>query len=129
LVLMKMRAKEIPPSTFVAWQAVIGVPVLLLAAYLVEGVAVTWSWVMVLALAYTGMLSKGGSLFLQLAVVRRGSSVQASTTAFLLPVTGTIFGVAILGESVSSTQIGGATVILVGVALVIRAKVRMPFLP
>lgn len=125
LVLMKLLAEGIARSTFIAWQTLLGVPVLLFIAAAAEGLRMETTWVFLSAVAYAGVFSKGLSFFLQLTVVRLGSSVHASTTAFLMPVFGTLAGVVLLSETVRIEQVYGALAILGGVALVLRSRVAI----
>ena len=122
IIVMRRYAQEIAPATFVAWQTLFGVPVLLVLAYLIEGFRFRWSLVFVLAVLYAGVFSKGTSFFLQLRIVRLGTATTASLTAFLLPVFGTIAGVVVLGETVRSGQLIGGAIILASVGLVLRAR-------
>jgi drug/metabolite transporter (DMT)-like permease len=126
LVLMRALADGIARSTFIAWQAMLGVPVLLFVAGIVEGFSVRWSMLFVAAILYSGAMAKGTSFFLQLTVVRLGSPTQASLTAFLMPVFGTLAGVLLLSERVQPEQVYGGVTILAGVALVLRARTQQP---
>lgn len=125
LVLMKMLADGIERSTFIAWQTFLGVPVLLGVAWGVEGLQMQVTWLFLLTVVYAGALSKGLSFFLQLTVVRLGSSTHAATTAFLIPVFGTLAGVVLLAETVRLEQVLGAGAILGGVALVLRSRIEI----
>lgn len=122
LVLMRLLAGGITRSTFIAWQTLLGVPFLLLAAGLIEGFRAEWTLLYLLAIVYSGAMAKGTSFFLQLTVVRLGNATQASLTAFLMPVFGTLAGVLLLGEQVTGAQVSGGATILLGVALVLRAR-------
>ena len=124
LILMRALAGGIPGSIFIAWQTLLGVPILLLAAVLTEGLQARWSLLFAAAIVYSGAMAKGTSFFLQLLVVRLGSATQASLTAFLMPVFGTIAGVVLLDERVEPAQVYGGMTILAGVALVLRVRTR-----
>jgi drug/metabolite transporter (DMT)-like permease len=125
LVLMKRLAEGIERSTFIAWQTCLGIPVLLGVAWGVEGLQMEVTWLFVLAVGYAGAFSKGLSFFLQLTVVRLGSSTHAATTAFLIPIFGTLAGVVLLSEAVRIEQVLGAVAILGGVALVLRSRIEI----
>jgi drug/metabolite transporter (DMT)-like permease len=122
IVVMRRYARNIVPSTFVAWQTLFGVPVLFVLAFVFEGFVFEWSLIFVLAVLYAGVVSKGTSFFLQLRIVQLGTATTASLTAFLLPVFGTLAGVIVLGETVRAGQVAGGAVILVGVGLVLRSR-------
>lgn len=125
LVLMKMLADGIERSTFIAWQTFLGIPVLLAVAWVIEGLQIQLTWLFALSVLYAGAFSKGLSFFLQLTVVRLGSSTHAATTAFLIPVFGTLAGVVLLSEGVGMEQALGAVAILGGVALVLRSRIEI----
>ena len=124
LVLMKLLAGGIDRSAFIAWQTLLGVPFLFIAAGVVEGFGATWTVMFVLAITYAGAVAKGTSFFLQLTVVRLGTPTQASLIAFLMPVFGIGSGAVFLGEQIEVVQIYGGLTILIGVALVLRATAR-----
>lgn len=130
IVLMRLLAGDVTRSTFVAWQTLLGVPVLAVAAVLIEGFAFLWSLPFAIGVFYAGAFSKGTSFFLQLTIVRLSSATVASLTAFLIPVFGTLAGVILLGEDVRPGQLYGGAVILMGVSLVLRAgpSTRIPAL-
>jgi len=123
LIIMQMLAREAPRSTLLAWTFLSGIPILVLVAVVTGGLTAEWSLVLVVALVYSGAAAKGVSFFLQLTVVRLGSPVHASLTAFLMPVFGTLAGVLLLDEDVRIAQIVGALPILGGVALVLLSRI------
>lgn len=124
LVLMRTLGAGAPPSTLLAWQFLLGTPLLLAVGALATGLSATWSLLFVLGVLYTGAAGKGLSFFLQLAVVRLGTAVHASLTAFLMPIFGTLAGVLLLGERIRGAQVLGALAILGGVTLVLRSRVE-----
>jgi probable blue pigment (indigoidine) exporter len=121
IVLMRLMAGGLTRSTFVAWQTMLGIPVLAVAAAVIEGFTFVWSLPFALGVFYAGAFSKGTSFFLQLTIVRLSTATVASLVAFLIPVFGTLAGVVLLGETVRAGQVYGGAVILVGVGLVLRA--------
>lgn len=124
LVLMKQAGAGVPPTTFIAWQMLLGTPVLLVIGYFSTGLAATWSGLFVAALAYAGAGAKALSFLLQLLVVRVGTPLHASLTAFVVPLFGSAAGVLVLGERIRAADLLGAVAILSGVALVIRSTPR-----
>lgn len=123
LLLMKSLAGDAPPSTLLAWTFALGTPVLLVVGVVTNGLRVEWSPLVVLAILYAGVLAKGASFLLQIAAVRLGTPVQASLTAFLMPVFGTLAGVLLLDEAIRTVQIVAALPVLGGVGLVLRSTV------
>jgi drug/metabolite transporter (DMT)-like permease len=117
---MKLAHGSLPPAVLVGWQMALGAPVLLVIAWVVTGMSSSWSIGFVLALAYGGLLAKGFSFLLQVWTVSRASILATSSTAFLVPVSGTVTGVVLLGESIQARTVAGALVILAGVAFVVR---------
>jgi drug/metabolite transporter (DMT)-like permease len=121
IALGRLQTRWSIPS-LVAWQALLVVPALGLAALLVEGLAVRWGWDVVLAVAYAGVFGTGISLAIQVLVIRRGSPVHASTIAFLTPVSAALGAALILGENLALRQLIGAAVILAAVGLVLSVR-------
>jgi drug/metabolite transporter (DMT)-like permease len=122
LVLMKRMGPLAPPTTFIAWQMLLGTPVLLMIGYLVTGLQASWSLLFVAALAYAGAGAKAISFLLQLLVLRLGTALHASLTAFVMPVFASAAGALLLGERIQAVEVAGAVAILTGVALVIRSR-------
>ncbi|MGH9194134.1 MAG: DMT family transporter [Acidimicrobiia bacterium] len=122
LVFMKTLGHGVPARPLIAWQMSLGTPVLIVLALLVSGMQADWTVWFGAALLYMGLVAKALTFVLQLMTLRLGSPVQASLTAFLMPVFGTIGGVVFLNESVSLGQFAGAVAILSGVALLLRAR-------
>lgn len=122
LVLMRTAAAGAPRTTLLAWQFVVATPLLILVGLLTTRLQAEWSLLFFLAVVYSGLFGKGVSFFLQLTVVRLGTALHASLTAFLMPVTGTLAGIWLLDETVEAAQAIGAVTILAGVALVLRSK-------
>lgn len=76
------------------------------------GVA-AWAQVFLLAAVCTG-----AAYVLYFRLLARVGPARAITVTFLVPVTGTLWGVALLGERVTANMLAGGAVILVGTALV-----------
>ena len=72
------------------------------------------SWSAALAL---GVLCTGIAYLLYFRLIRRIGPVQASSVTFLLPVTASLWGVLLLGETVTAQMIAGGAIILAGTAL------------
>jgi drug/metabolite transporter (DMT)-like permease len=123
LIMMQMLAADAPRSTLLAWTFLFGVPILVLVAVVTSGFSAEWSLVFVVALIYSGAVAKGVSFLLQLTVVRLATPVQASLTALLMPVFGTLAGVLLLDETIRGFQIVAALPVLGGVGLVLRSSV------
>lgn len=126
LVLMKSLGGGAPRSTLLAWTFALGTPVLLAVGVATNGLSVEWSPLVFTAILFSGAVAKGVSFFLQLTVVRLGTPVHASLTAFLMPVFGTLAGVLLLDEGVRTAQVVGALPILGGIALVLLSRIAEP---
>ncbi|HEX5203433.1 DMT family transporter [Paractinoplanes rhizophilus] len=124
LLAMKSVQGQVPVTSFLAMQMALGVPVLLLASYLVHGLAANWTLIFVAAVIYSGAMAKGVSFLLQLIVVRHGTALHASLSAFLIPVFAFLAGFAFLGERIRAVELVGAVAILLGVVLVLRSGGR-----
>jgi drug/metabolite transporter (DMT)-like permease len=71
-------------------------------------------WAAALAL---GVLCTAIAYLLYFRLIRRVGPVQASSVTFLLPVTASLWGVLLLGETVTAQMLGGGAIILAGTAL------------
>ncbi len=111
-------------TSLVAWQAILVVPALGLAAWVVEGLSVRWDWGFVLAVAYAGVFGTAISLAMQVVVIRGGSPVHASTIAFLTPASAALAAALMLGEHIAVRQVIGAVTILAAVGLVLSDRPR-----
>jgi drug/metabolite transporter (DMT)-like permease len=124
LLAMNSVQGQVPLTSFLAMQMALGVPVLLLAGYLLHGLAANWTLVFVAAVVYSGAMAKAVSFLLQLVVVRHGTALHASLSAFLIPVFAFLAGYAFLGERIRTIELVGAVAILLGVMLVLRSGAR-----
>lgn len=77
-------------------------------------------------LAYTAVLGLALAFVIWNEILRRGSAVQASATAYLIPVFGILSGALVLDERLAPAQLLGALLVLVGVALVSSSGTRQP---
>lgn len=125
LIFMKTLGHGVPARPLIGWQMTIGAPVLVVLALVSTKMAAEWTLWFVAAILYMGLLAKALTFLLQLATIRLGSPVQASLTAFLMPLFGTAGGVILLDETVTAAQLVGAGAILSGVALVLRSRARV----
>lgn len=122
LIIMRTIGHGLPAVLLTAWQMTIGAPILVAITLLTTGITVTWTWTLVACLLYMGLLAKGLGTLLQLYTLRIGSPVHASLTAFLMPIFGALGGIVFLGETLERSEVVGAVAILVGIALVLRAR-------
>lgn len=107
---------------FVAWQFVVGVPILWLLAVVTEGARINWTMGFVLAVVFSGAISKGLASVLQYRTVRYSSPLHSSLSAFLVPAVGVASSYLILGETVEPIQVVGGVVVGVAVSMVIQAR-------
>lgn len=118
-IYMKRRQPATPPLMAAAMQSLTGGALLTLLG-LVNGEAAQWAWEPrpLMALAY---LIVFGSCFAYAAYVwllHEVSPTALGTYAYVNPAVAVLLGGAFLGESLSSLQMGGMVVVLLGVLLV-----------
>lgn len=125
LILMDRLQHAIPPLTLVAWQTVLSVPFLLLAAWLTEGLRVRWTLVVLAVVVYNGAVARSLSFLIQRFIIRHGTTLQASLTAFTVPLFGNLVGWLVLSEAFTLVDAAGSACIALGVATVVVAAQRV----
>jgi drug/metabolite transporter (DMT)-like permease len=125
MVGMRLSHGAMPLAVLVAWQLILGTPVLFATAWFATGLSARWSWDFVVALIYAGLLAKAISFLLQLWIVGKASMLAASSVAFLIPIFGTVAGLVFFHESIRLSMVVGSIVILAGVAFVAHDRGRM----
>ena len=125
-ITMRVFGTGMSAQKLTAWQLAFGAPILIVVAFVTFGFRIDMSMIFVCAVVYMGLMAKALGTVLQLHPIRIGGAVQASTTAFLMPLFGSFGGVVILGETIDGYEISGAVGILAGVALVLRARGTFP---
>jgi drug/metabolite transporter (DMT)-like permease len=103
-----------------ALQALYGAVPLLVAAWLVEGLAVVWTGELVGSLLFTGLLSSGLANVLWFYLLTRRAATVVSTYVFLVPAFAVGFGALVLGEPLTPSLLAGGLLTLTGIALVSR---------
>jgi drug/metabolite transporter (DMT)-like permease len=120
LQLTKRNTTGSDPLAFVTWQLGLGAPPMFLLAWLLEGLAADWTVGLVVAVLWSGALSKGVGSVLQYLTTGWASPVQASLTAFLVPVVAFALSVPLLGARLGPEHVVGAVLVAAGVTLVRR---------
>ena len=129
LITMRVFGTGMSAQKLTAWQMAFGAPILVVVAFVMFGFRIDMSVTFVFAVLYMGLMAKALGTVLQLHTIRIGGAVQASMTAFLMPLFGSLGGVVLLGETIDGYEISGAVGILAGVALVLRARGTLPPTP
>lgn len=124
LHLTKQRTDGSDPLAFVTWQLGLGAPVMFAIAAITEGLAADWTPALVLAVVWSGALSKGIGSVLQYLTTGWSTPVQSSLTAFLVPVVAFGLSVPFLGAHVGVQHLLGAGLVAGGVTLVRRRPGR-----
>jgi drug/metabolite transporter (DMT)-like permease len=103
-----------------ALQALYGSLPLLVAAVVLEGLALTPSIGLAWTLLYTGLLASGLANLLWFYLLTRQSATVVSTYVFLVPAFAVTFGALVLAEPVTPALLAGGLLTLLGIALVSR---------
>ncbi|MGH8944575.1 MAG: DMT family transporter [Acidimicrobiia bacterium] len=122
LILAGSIPARLVPLRIAGWQAGLAAPVLLVLALTLEGSSPVWGWPTIGASVYSGVIANGTSLLVQLNLVRRGSALQTSTIAYLVPIVAWVLAVELLNESPTPLQMLGAAGVLASVALITRRR-------
>ena len=89
-----------------------------------EGTAISWSPGFVAALAYASVVGTALAWVLWLGLVAVGEAGRASSYIFMVPVVALLLGVVLLGETFRMSLVGGSILVVTGVHLVNRRRVR-----
>ena len=83
-----------------------------------------WTWHFLVPFAWVSTIGLAVAFLVWNELLERGSAVQASATAYLVPVSGVLFGVLLRGERLVLIEVLGGALVLVGVAIVVRHRSR-----
>ncbi|TMV51776.1 DMT family transporter, partial [Thioclava sp. BHET1] len=108
----------------VGLQMLIGSAVLWLIAFATEPLVVQWSLRLVLAFAYTTLVSGLLATWVWFKLVHRIGAVRAATFHFLNPFLGVLIAWALLGEQLTAQDVLGVAVIAAGILAVQLSKQR-----
>ena len=89
-----------------------------------EGTAISWSRGFVAALVYASVIGTALAWVLWLGLVAAGEAGRASAYIFMVPVVALLLGVVLLGETFRMSLVGGSMLVVAGVYLVNRRRVR-----
>jgi len=119
VVVRRSSLSEAPPALTLLYQLVVGCA-LLLAAAAVSGQAgrVTLTPVAWGSLLFQGVVISFASYLAWFWLLRRYLATRLSVISFMTPLFGVSFGVLLLGEPLTPAFVGGAVLVLLGIALV-----------
>jgi probable blue pigment (indigoidine) exporter len=122
LVLTRRMPGALGGGRFVAWQLVAGLPLLWPLAIITEGIDITWTLAFVGGVVYSGAIAKGLASVLQYRVVRSGSPIHSSVSAFLVPGVGVVSSWVLLDEPVAPIQLAGGLLVVGAAFVVMRSR-------
>lgn len=102
----------------------VGVLACLPLAWMFEGLRVTWSLPVALAMAYLVFGNSLLSMTLLFTMVRRGEAARVSALFFLVPPVAALIAMVLVGESLAPIAWAGMLLAATGVALAARAPAR-----
>ena len=102
----------------VGLQMLVGAAVLAVAGLTLETWAVTWSWMLIAAFAYTTLVPGLAATLVWFLLVRRIGAVRAATFHFLNPFLGVAIAALLLGEALGPWDVVGVAVIMAGILAV-----------
>ena len=120
LLLTKRLTVGESPLAFVTWQLALGAPVLFAIALVVEGLEASWGPAYLVAIVWSGALSKGIGSVLQYKTTGWSSPIHASLAAFLVPVVAVALAALLVDEPIVPAHGVGAFCVGIGVAIVRR---------
>lgn len=122
---IKLKGSALSPYAIAAWSQVFaGIALLPVGvAYPVPG---PWTPAVIACLAALGLLCSGVAYLLYYRLIGDIGPTRTSTLTFMLPAFGIVWGVVLLGETVTLTMLGGAALIVAGTAAVLRPGAGPP---
>lgn len=121
-VLSRRWQPPVSALTFTSWQLTAGGILLVPAALLAEAPLPTFTLVNVIGLAWLGLIGAALTYVLWFRGVARLEPAAVSSLGFLSPLSATVLGWAILGQSLSPLQLAGMGVVVGSVWLSQRAQ-------
>ncbi|CAB3861698.1 MULTISPECIES: EamA family transporter [Achromobacter] len=121
-VLSRRWQPPVSALTFTSWQLTAGGILLVPAALLAEAPLPTFTLVNVMGLAWLGLIGAALTYVLWFRGVARLEPAAVSSLGFLSPLSATVLGWAILGQSLSPLQLAGMGVVVGSVWLSQRAQ-------
>lgn len=122
-LLVRRIRHEFDPLALTVAQMVAGTPVLLALAAVRGGAIVgTVTATAVLALAYLVVFGSCVAFLAYNFLLRHWEASRVATSTYVNPVVAVALGALILGEPVTGTMVGGAAVVLAGVAIVLHEQ-------
>ena len=116
---------NVSPIMLVGVQLVMSAAMLVPFALIVEGTGgIDWSLGLLWPLLYASIPANAVTFSLIATVVAKASPTQASSTAYLIPLFGVLFGWLIRSERLGLAELGGGVLIIVGVYLLVSATAR-----
>jgi drug/metabolite transporter (DMT)-like permease len=107
------------PLELAPWQMLMGLPPLLLLAWLIEGPPrPDWSFPFLWIAAYNGPLATALAFWMAVTVNRHLPAVTVSLAFLCIPAGGVVFSALMLGERLTGTNLLGLALIVSGVATV-----------
>lgn len=113
--LMKRWGRPMPLMAFTAWQLVFGGAFLSVMALLLEGLPERFTFGNLAGAAYLGLAGTGLAYAVYFRAMECASPTIVSTLNLLSPVTATLLGFLVLGQSLSATQLLGGLMVIASV--------------
>ena len=120
----KRHGDQIPLLAGTAVQYAAAALALLLAAAATESMTIRWTGEFVAALAWLVLALSLGAVLLLLLLLRRGSAASVSSLFYLVPPATAVEAYLLFGEQLPPLSLAGVVLAAVGVALVLRPRVR-----
>lgn len=108
----------------VGLQLLVGSAALSVFAVTFETMTITWSWTLILAFAYTTLVSGLAATLVWFMLVHRIGATRAATFHFLNPFFGVAIAALILGEALRLNDVIGVIVIMAGILAVQMSRQR-----
>lgn len=120
VVVRSTRLKDARATETLLYQLIAAFVILGLGVLLMGQTAITWTLALSASLFYQVVILSYGALLLWFWLLRKYLASRLGVLSFMTPLFGVIFGVLLLGETVSNNFIIGAICVIAGILLVNR---------
>ena len=120
-VVLKRLVQGLHTFQVLFWQAALSLPVFALLSLFTEADAsYTWTWGVIAAVLYQGLVVAGFCFILWVSLLQRYSASRLGVVGFATPVLGVLLSALLLGDPLTWGLLGSMSLVAVGIAVVNR---------
>jgi drug/metabolite transporter (DMT)-like permease len=118
-VVLKRLVADAHPYKVLFWQALMSLPVFVLASWAVEGgmQSYVWSWRVLAGVLYQGIVVAGVCFIILVSLLSRHSAGRLGVFGFVTPVVGVVLSLWITGDQLTTGLVGSMALVGAGIAV------------